>query len=123
MDQEEQPKPEGAASGEERVERNPEVEEFFHKLMEKQDIRRPKPSPEAIGAALQAIQRLGARIEAEEVESRASNEGLRESVASACRICGHENVSGHQFCGMCGAPLAEPSAEPAPGGAQGAQHH
>jgi uncharacterized protein (TIGR02246 family) len=119
MDPEEQVQPEPAGSERERVEGNPEVEEFFHKLMEKQDIRRPKPGPEAISAALQAIQRLGARIEAQEVAAGIAGEGQ----ATTCRVCGHENSSGHQFCGMCGAPLSDPSAEPRPEAVAGAQHH
>jgi uncharacterized protein (TIGR02246 family) len=120
MDQEKQPKPEEAAGTNEGVERNPEVEAFFHKLMEKQDIRRPKPSPEAISAALQAIQRLGARIEAEE-SAGSAQEG--QGSGSGCRVCGHEVIAGQQFCGMCGAPLSDPSAEPRPGAVAGAQHH
>ena len=44
------------------LERNAEVEDFFHRLMERQDMKRPKPSPEAIAAALQAMQRLGAAV-------------------------------------------------------------
>jgi ketosteroid isomerase-like protein len=125
MDHEKQTQPEPPGSEPERVERNPEVEEFFHKLMEKQDIRRPKPGPEAISAALQVIQRLGARIEAQEAASGTSNESMGDGDggATACSICGHENSSRHQFCGMCGASLADPSAEPRPGAVAGAQHH
>jgi ketosteroid isomerase-like protein len=122
MDSEKQAQPEQPGSEQERVERNPEVEEFFHKLMDKQDIRRPKPGPEAISAALQAIQRLGARIEAQELAAGSSGENTGEG-GSACRVCGHENSGGHQFCGMCGAPLADASAEPRPGAVAGAQHH
>ena len=123
MDPEKQAQPEQAASEQERVERNPEVEEFFHRLMEKQDIRRPKPSADAISVALQAIQRLGARIEAQEAATGSSNENRGDGVAAVCRVCGHENAGAHQFCGTCGAPLADPSAEPAPGAVAGAQHH
>jgi uncharacterized protein (TIGR02246 family) len=125
MDPEEQAQPEQTGSEQERVERNPEVEEFFHRLMEKQDMRRPKPSPESITAALQAIQRLGARIEAQAAVTGTSSENMGEEVATACRVCGHDNSSGHQFCGNCGAPLADPSAEPRPGAVPGAgaQHH
>jgi ketosteroid isomerase-like protein len=123
MDPEKQSEPQEPGAGQEQVERNPEVEEFFHKLMEKQDIRRPKPSPESITAALQAIQRLGARIEAEGAAAGTSDESLEEGAPTACRLCGHRNLSGHQFCGMCGAPLGDPSAEVKPGDVAGAQHH
>jgi ketosteroid isomerase-like protein len=123
MDPEKQAQPEQAASEQERVERNPEVEEFFHRLLEKQDLRRPKPSPEAISAALQAIQRLGARIEAQEAATGTPDEKLGDGIAAACRVCGHTSSSGQAFCGTCGAPLADPAAEPNPGAVARAQHH
>ena len=123
MDEEKRSNPAETGVGGERVERNPEVEEFFHKLMEKQEMRRPKPGPEAINAALQAIQRLGARIEAEEAVTRTSHERVEAGDAAVCGICGHGNITGHQFCGMCGAPLGDASAEPRSGGVAGAQHH
>lgn len=123
MDPEKQAQPEQAGGEQERVERNPEVEEFFHRLMEKQDIRRPKPSAEAIRAALQAIQRLGARIEAQEAATATPDEQMGQGIAATCRVCGHASSSGHPFCGMCGAPLADPAAEPNLGAVAGAQHH
>ena len=69
VDPENQSQPGEPVSPEERGERNPEVEEFFHRLMEKHDLRRPKPGAEAIAAALQAIQRLGSRIEAQQADA------------------------------------------------------
>jgi ketosteroid isomerase-like protein len=122
VDPERQPDPEQSTTAEERVERNPEVEEFLHRLMEKQDIRRPKPSPEAVAAAVQAIQRLGARIESQQASAEISEESSAVTDA-ACRMCGHQNVNGSQFCGMCGAPLGEPLTEMRLGAFPGAQHH
>jgi len=118
VDSEKQPPAESSSTAEERVERNPAVEDLFHRLMDKHDMRRPKPSSEAIAAALQVIQRLGARIEAQ----RASGASDEDETA-ACRMCGHDNVNGQHFCGMCGAPLAGASAEMMSGTAPGAQHH
>ncbi len=118
VDPEKQTKPEPAAGGEEPVERNAEVEEFFQRLSEKQEMRRPKPSPDAIAAALQAIQRLGARIQAEQ----GTNEAAPDAGGDAgCRMCGYQNANGNQFCGMCGAPLS--AVEVKPGAVPGAQHH
>lgn len=105
------------------MERNPEVEQFFHRLMEKQDIRRPKPSPEAIAAALQAIQRLGARIEAQQASGDAGGNSGVEGGEAGCRMCGHQNTVGDRFCRMCGAPMADPGGELQPGATPGAQHH
>lgn len=121
MDSEKPAQP-ASATGDDRVERNSEVEEFFHKLMEKQDMRRPKPSPEAISAALQAIQRLGARIEAEQAAG-ISGESAADGEVTACALCGHQSSPGSQFCGRCGAPLSEPSSLVQPNTVPGAQHH
>lgn len=105
------------------MERNREVEEFFQRLMEKQDIRRPKPSAEAIAAALQAIQRLGARIEAQQAADEARQQANAGGNSAACGMCGYQNVDDNQFCGMCGAPLREASSGVMPAAVPGAQHH
>lgn len=86
---------------------NPTVEEFFKKL--KPEMRRPRPSDDAIATALQAIQRL-------ELESRENSEfvgrGSNETAASnprPCPLCGCPNLARSSFCGECGAPLEAPT--------------
>lgn len=94
------------------LEANPEVEDFFHRLMERQDMKRPKPSPEAIAAALQAMQRLGAAVGngADEVEVPIESEPL-SGADSGCPSCGYHNQGSNHFCGMCGAPMGTPRGE------------
>ena len=98
------------------------VEEFFQRLLEKQDLHRPKPSAEAVAAALQAIQRLGLR--AGEMADDAAEGGGESGDASGCPHCGYHNPAGTQFCGMCGAPAqvgAIPGQKTVP--SSEAQHH
>ena len=88
------------------LERNSDVENFFQKLMEKNEMRRPKPSPEAIAAALHAMQRLGIP------EGDEDPEGVSHPVSAAsaggvpCLVCGYSNQPGNHFCGMCGRSVA-----------------
>jgi ketosteroid isomerase-like protein len=98
------------------LERNSEVEDFFHKLMEKNEMRRPKPSPEAIAAALQAMQRLG--IAGADLDSSLPSEpGSGAATGEPCAVCGYSNQPGNHFCGMCGRSVHgdEPSVAPNPG--------
>lgn len=120
-----------SATSEGELERNPQVEEFFHRLMEKQDMRRPKPSPEAIAAALQAMHRLGLGPEGEGQEEASNGSHPEYSLEGLpiCSHCGYHNQEPNQFCGMCGAPLNETrepgqaSAEPRDSHPGSARHH
>jgi ketosteroid isomerase-like protein len=96
------------------LERNSEVEEFFKRLVEKQGLRRPKPGDEAIAAALQAIQRLGAAQSIKEQPAIQPTDDFSAEGLPVCRSCGHHNQIENQFCGMCGAPLSQ-SQVPGPG--------
>ena len=120
-----EPQPAPAPRGD--LESNPEVEEFFQRLVEKQEMRRPKPNDEAIAAALQAIQRLtspeGQAADADELaEPPAPVAGML-----TCVQCGYRNQVGNQFCGMCGARFTEGESgtvQPNPGNhAGGGEHH
>jgi len=94
-------------------------------------MRRPKPSPEAIAAAVQAIQSLGVTADSEDDLPPLDPEESPSQRASICQFCGRENRAGNLFCGMCGASTSESTpgtnSEPGrkmPGGhASDAQHH
>ena len=75
------------------------VDEFFQNL--KPEMRRPKPSDEAIAAARLAIERLEMQSSRESLIGDAHSEGL----AGQCRVCGRANSSDSQFCSGCGVPL------------------
>lgn len=76
------------------------MDEFYRKLQP--EMRRPKPSPDAIAAALEAAQRLAAETDAEEAADGAAQDLAGDSAAGVCRVCGYRNRAGNKFCGMCG---------------------
>jgi ketosteroid isomerase-like protein len=103
-----------------------ELDEFFRKLQP--EMRRPKPSPDAIAAAVESVKRLTAEANAEgAAESAAQELDLQSLVESndperlhpssndlggddsnddvgivLCGVCGHRNRATNRFCGMCG---------------------
>jgi ketosteroid isomerase-like protein len=106
-----QPKSSGPpfARGGEGEASNDPVEEFFQRLNQTPQMRRPRPNPDAIAEALQAIQKLGGGSEAQE-EIPTTFEDPSSSAYLICQLCGYKNQRGNQFCGMCGAPVGAPGA-------------
>lgn len=80
-----------------------EMEELYRRLQP--EMRRPKPSPEALTAALEAAQRLAAEADAEQAADDAANDLSGEST-KVCQVCGYRNREGNKFCGMCGITVA-----------------
>lgn len=80
-------------------------------------MRRPKPGPDQVAAAMEAAQRLAAEADAEQAaEDTAENMGddLSSEVAVIlCPACGYQNRVTNKFCGMCGAAV-ESNERPAP---------
>src|SRR5277367_2765429 len=75
------------------------MEELYRRLQP--EMRRPKPSPEAITAALEAAQRLAAEADVEQAADDTAQELSGEST-KVCQVCGYRNREGNKFCGMCG---------------------
>ena len=98
---------------------NSAVDDFFVKM--NRDFRRPKPSEEAVAAALQAIQTLAGDAAEQEVEGIPADEFLGDEpttrvAAAVCPKCGAETSGSNRFCGFCGTALArraKPGAAPA----------
>ena len=91
---------------------SPEMDELYRRLQP--EMSRPKPSPEALSAALEAAQRLAAEADAEQAADDAVQELSDDSATVVCRICGYRNRTGNKFCGMCGIAVGESLApEPA----------
>jgi uncharacterized protein (TIGR02246 family) len=103
-----------AADQNEDLRDNPAAEEFFHRLPS--NLRWPKPSAEAVVAAVEAIQRLAGSAEP---ESRAA--APKEFAPSTCAGCGQPLGEGTRFCGHCGLAIAE--ATPAAAGQHHYHHH
>jgi uncharacterized protein (TIGR02246 family) len=86
------------------------MDEFLRQLPE---MRRPKPSADAIAAALEAAQRLAAEADAEQAVDDTAEELADDSTTVVCRVCGYRNREGNKFCGMCGITVtAQEEAEP-----------
>jgi ketosteroid isomerase-like protein len=72
---------------------------------------RPKPSAEALAAALEAAQRLAAEADAEQAADDTAEELPNVSSTIVCSVCGYGNRQGNKFCGMCGVAVNERQAE------------
>jgi ketosteroid isomerase-like protein len=98
------------------VERKPnrisKMEELYRKL--EPELRRTKPNPDAIAAALEAAQRLAAESDAEQAADAVTQELTGDPNTEPCPKCGYRNRAGNKFCGMCG--MATRSAQEAQAG-------
>ncbi|HEY4903784.1 MAG TPA: DUF4440 domain-containing protein [Candidatus Sulfotelmatobacter sp.] len=72
------------------------------------ELRPPKLSPEAIAAAMQAMQIDPEVMDAEGGRTTGSEAGAGQH---PCGACGRPNRRGNKFCAMCGAPLDVKGAE------------
>jgi ketosteroid isomerase-like protein len=88
---------------------NAALAEIFQRLYP--EIKRPKPSQQAIAEALHAMQRLTIESDSEAVAEKSVPESdLNDQIA--CHDCGHQNRQGNKFCGACGALIgAAPAGE------------
>jgi ketosteroid isomerase-like protein len=88
---------------------NPSADEFFSKM--NRDFRRPKPSEEAVAAALQAIQALASDAALEEsAEAAPLPSPAKPEPESQCPKCSGLNAESNRFCGFCGATLNQAAA-------------
>jgi len=81
------------------------TKEYFPRL--KPEMRRPKPAPDAIAAALEAVQRLAAEADAEDAADDLAHELQAPSGEVVCSVCGYNNREGTKFCGRCGVSIAD----------------
>lgn len=82
-----------------------ELKELYRRL--EPSMRRQKPGPDAIAAALESAQRLAAEAEAEDAAADTAEDSAVEAVTVVCAVCGYHNREGNKFCGMCGAAAGE----------------
>jgi uncharacterized protein (TIGR02246 family) len=81
---------------------NSAADDFFIKM--NHDFRRPKPSDEAVAAALHAIQTLAADAAEHDAERTAINDPSIYP-GEACPKCHAVNAGANRFCGFCGSSL------------------
>ena len=89
-----------------------EVPDLYRRL--KPEMRREKPSADAIAAAMEAMQRLAAEADAEDAAEDVAQDLAADSKTLACKVCGYQNRQGNKFCGMCGVSV-EDAEKPASG--------
>src|ERR1700731_3833850 len=82
-----------------------ELEDLFRGVQP--EMRRPKPSPDALAAALEAAQRLAAEADAEQAADDPTEESAGDSSTIVCGVCGYRNRIGNKFCGMCGVAVSQ----------------
>ena len=82
---------------------NAAAEDFFNKM--NHDFRRPKPSEEAVAAALQAIQAMAGDAGLEQETETQAEEHTEVRTGTECAKCGGVNSESNRFCGFCGAVL------------------
>jgi uncharacterized protein (TIGR02246 family) len=87
---------------------NSAADDFFIKM--NHDFRRPKPSDEAVAAALHAIQTLAGDVAEHDAERTAINDSSIEKFPSEdpgeqCPKCHAVNAGANRFCGFCGSSL------------------
>jgi ketosteroid isomerase-like protein len=92
---------------------NPEMDDIMRRLHP--EMRRPRPGPDAMAAALEAAQRLAAESDAEESIDDMAREVSGDAGGTACGVCGHHNRQGTKFCGMCGVAVVEDAGPGRPG--------
>jgi uncharacterized protein (TIGR02246 family) len=78
---------------------NADMEELYRRI--RPEMRRPKPTADAVAAAMESAQRLAAEIDVEDVAGDLANDLAADSEA-VCGVCGHRNRVGTKFCSMCG---------------------
>lgn len=92
---------------------NDQVDQLLRKLSP--EMKRAKPGPEALAAALEAVERLAAEADAADAADDLEQKLAVEPTSSVCNVCGYRNREQTKFCGMCG--IALPAGDK-PGGQQ-----
>ena len=93
-----------------------ELKELYRRL--EPSMRRQKPGPDAIAAALESAQRLAAEAEAEDAAADVAHDLAAEPRTVVCGVCGYHNRQGTKFCGMCGIATGEKAPAAPPGASE-----
>lgn len=103
---------------------NPELEDFFQRLPS--NFRWPKPSAEAVAAAVEAIQRMSGGGTADEGIEQAGSDpvpGSGSASENACAGCGGSLPPGARFCVWCGRAKVDGDSAATGQTPAGPQHH
>jgi len=81
-----------------------EVDDLLRRL--NPEMKRPKPAPDAMAAAMEAVQRMAAETDSEEAVDAVAQDFTEDLNAGVCSVCGYHNRKQTKFCGMCGVSIA-----------------
>lgn len=89
-----------------------QVDDLLRKL--NPEVRRAKPGPDALAAALEAVERMAAEADAADAVDDLEQKLATEGTPLVCGACGYRNRGQTKFCGMCGVALstADPPSAP-----------
>jgi ketosteroid isomerase-like protein len=96
-----------------------EIEDFFQRLPG--NFRRPKPTAEAVAAAVEAIHRMSGGAVPQ--RSASAGEVSADDADNACLACGGSLPAGARFCVWCGVSSQLAAGEGAPAGQHHFHHH
>ena len=82
---------------------SPDLQDVYRRVQP--EMRREKPSADAIAAAMEAVQRLAAEADVEDATADLTHDSGTDSKLVACGICGYQNRESNKFCGMCGSSV------------------
>lgn len=83
--------------------RNDQVDDLLRKLSP--EMKRAKPGPDALAAALEAVERMAAEADAADAADDLEQKLATDSASSVCGVCGYRNREHTKFCSMCGVAL------------------
>ncbi|HZQ94102.1 MAG TPA: nuclear transport factor 2 family protein [Candidatus Sulfotelmatobacter sp.] len=69
------------------------------------EMKRARPGPDAMAAAMEAVQRLAAEVDTQDAADDAVDELAADAAPGVCSVCGYRNREQTKFCGMCGVAL------------------
>ena len=95
--------PDSVNSPEAEASQDPVLDGLYAKL--RSQMRRPKPSHDAMASALEVVQRLAGEVDTEDTDEDISQELAGDIPGNLCRACGYRNRRGNRFCAMCGLPV------------------
>ena len=82
---------------------NDQVDQLLRKL--NPEMKRAKPGPEALAAALEAVERLAAEADAADAADDLEQKLAVDPGSTVCIVCGYRNREQTKFCSMCGVAI------------------
>lgn len=81
-----------------------QVDDLLRKL--NPEMKHAKPGPDALAAALEAVERMAAEADAADAVDDLEQKRAAEAAPVVCGACGHRNREQTKFCAMCGVALS-----------------